>query len=648
MCKTKVLLIITAALMIISFASLALADAPPLSAELALFTQSELAVTASRIEKPISESPAAITVITREDILRSGATHIPDILRRCAGVNVFSVSPGHSEVNIRGLNTVYSSRTSVLIDGRTVYINGQGFIPWESIPVVIEDIKRIEIVRGPVEALYGSPALSGVINIITRDPEEVKGFESDTSLGTYNTARQAFFKGGTINDKTAYKLSAEFSQLDAFQPYIVKNYLERDALRRQVVNGAVSHKIDDKSRFTLTGGFNNGDFIVLPNPVTGLGPLEHETGFIKLDFDRELGEPKEGREVQGQFFWNRQNFNVTSNLVDQTMKINTYDLDLHRLFKMGERHAMLYGGGMRYEEMEGTLFRTDSQFDMKSELTWDLFFQDEIKLTDLLTFLGTLRLDHHPVTAYNIAYRTSLMYKPSANDMFWFTAGRTFRNPTFSESKLDITYPYIIFTARPHGSEALKPERMNSFELGYKGLVLKRIKPEICLFYTILNDYIFSLSENPSGLDIYAYMRNKGTVRTLGTELSVSYLITDWLKTYINHTYLEARKTELVPVEDATPRHTTNLGASFTFDKNQNHYLLDIFSTFVSHFESPGSTGGGKVTDYSLTNLRIGCNFKDQVETSLYVYNLFKDVHKEYRDAEDMGTRVVGKCTLKF
>jgi len=160
----------------------------PLSAELALFTKEELVITPTRTERGISEVPSATTVITSEEIRRSGLLHLPDILRRVAGVDVASDTASQSEVNIRGLNIEQlSPRTLVLVDGRTVFINAHGFTDWESIPLVLEDIERIEVVRGPVEALYRSPALSGVINIITKDPRAINKTALSQTYGNGKT-----------------------------------------------------------------------------------------------------------------------------------------------------------------------------------------------------------------------------------------------------------------------------------------------------------------------------------------------------------------------------------------------------------------------------------------------------------------------------
>lgn len=655
-CKMGPLFIFITLVIMWPFTISVFADVGQLSAEIALFSQAELSVTATRIERPLLESPAAIAVITRDEIIRSGATHIPDILRRVAGIDVVEISPGHSEVNIRGLNTAYSPRTSVLIDGRTVFINAQGFIPWESIPVAVEDIERIEIVKGPVEALYGSPALSGVINIITRDPEKVKGTESYTSIGNYETWRQVLRYGASVNEKIAYKVSTEYSKLDAFEGVPVSGKIVHDALERQMVNAAISYKLDNQSKFLFSGGFNNGEFMTLPNPVTGLMPIDHQTSFLKLDFNNV--QPEAGRELQIQAFWNRQDFDAINSILSQEVGINTYDLDAHYVFPIGSRHKFLYGAGLRYEEIDSTIFNSSSVSELKSQLNWDLFAQDEYQISDLFSFLGTLRLDRHPKTDYNIASRASLLFKPAENHVLWATVGRTFRNPTFSESLLDIYYSIPTLSPLPFhatGNEKLKPETMDTYELGYRGLIWQRIKPEISLFYNQFKDCVsasYGATEAspfpPYYLATPIGLVNKGNIDILGTEAGATFIVTNWLEAFANYTWLHDHESESPRLADLTPAHNANLGASFTLGKKPRYFLLDIYTTFVSTTSIPATMGGSKIPGYSLTNACLGYHYKDWMEISLDIFNLFHNKHLEYSGAEEVATRVAGKVTLKF
>ncbi|RKY31263.1 MAG: hypothetical protein DRP74_05270 [Candidatus Omnitrophota bacterium] len=632
------------------------ADAPALPAELLLFTQKELVVTATRTAMPITKSPSAVTVITREEILRAGTTHIPEILRSVVGVDVARVSFGYSDVNIRGLNKALSSRTLVLVDGRTVFVNGQGFTPWEGIPISIEDIKRIEVVKGPAEALYGSPALCGVINIITRDPEEVEGTESNTSVGTYGTYRQSLLQGGDINEKAAYKVSAEFSRAATFEGLNITDnnllnteYFEDQALERKVFNASLAFNIDEQTSLDVSGGINNADYIFLTDPTTGLGPVNQYSRFINIRYSHL---PGEGREFQIQGFMDKETMTATSFCLSEESFIDIYDLTAHYAFPMGERHNLLYGGGMRYERMDSNLF-TPVASAAKEEFTWDLFLQDEVELLDNLDFFGTLRYDHHPKSGYNTAYRASLVYEPVEDHMFWASVGETFRNPTFTESMVNINYSVQLSSVpgvyvNTSSPEELRPEKMRSYEIGYRGLVLERVKPEVTVFFNELRNYICATTD-VAGPPTLTTEKNQGRVNIFGTEIGANYLVTDWLKTFANYTYLHVKRTDDILQDDCTPEDKANLGASLTFDNNEdNKFMVDIISTFVGPCAAPGLTGGGKIGKYQLTNIRVGYEYKDWLETSIYVFNLFKDKHKEFTGALDLGTRVIGKCTIKF
>ncbi|HDL65127.1 MAG TPA: TonB-dependent receptor, partial [Proteobacteria bacterium] len=182
------------------------AEYPELSPEELAWIEIPEVITPARIAQPITEAPSSVSVITAEEIHRSGLTNIPDILRRLAGVDVMALSPSDINVGIRGLNGTVSNKILVMIDGRSVYMDFYGTTIWSTLPILLEEIKRIEVVRGPGSALYGANAFSGVINIITKTPEEQKDTLISASAGTNNTYQGTAITAGNLND-LGYKLA---------------------------------------------------------------------------------------------------------------------------------------------------------------------------------------------------------------------------------------------------------------------------------------------------------------------------------------------------------------------------------------------------------------------------------------------------------
>lgn len=612
----------------------------PLSAELALFTQEELVITPTRIEQRISEVPSATTVITAEEIRRSGLLHLPDILRRVAGVDVASDTASQSEVNIRGVNIEQlSPRTLVLVDGRTVFINAHGFTDWESIPLVLEDIERIEVVRGPVEALYRSPALSGVINIITKDPRTVKTTTLSQTYGNWNTRVVTLHHGGPINSQLAYKVSGSWKEWDNFEGF------DRDGVDTAVFNAALSYQIDDASLFQVSGGLSDGDNDVFLGPTIGLSNFKHRTEFIKLDFSHDT------LKLQG--FWNREddtafaptvNPAVAAANFDKDAVFNIFDFEGQHAFPLGERNTILWGGGARFEAVDSNLFPASDSY--VSETTWNFFLQDEVTLLEPLTGFMTVRVDRHPLTDFNVSYRASLLYRLVKDHMLWTAAGRTFRNPTFTESHSDFLVPTrTAVQVRGLGQENVSPEVMHSYEVGYRGLWRNRLKTDATVFYYDLKDPIALIAGRPALITL-APAENKGSVYAVGYEVSTELFVTSWFNLFANYTFQDLEREDGVLENDVSPNHKVNTGVSFTWKQQQHVYLLDLFSHFVGTVDVPA--GGVKMTPYTLINGRLAYAYDDWLECSLAAYNIGHDAHREMPAAQELGTRILVNTTLKF
>ena len=622
----------------------------PLPAELALFTQEELVITPARLEQRLSEVPSATTVITKDQIRRSGLLHLPDILRRIPGVDVVSPTGSQSEVNIRGVNIEQlSPRTLVLVDGRTVFINAHGFTPWEEIPLLLEDIERIEVVRGPVEALYGSPALSGLINIITKHPRSINRTEISQVYGTKHTRDVSLLQGYTINERLAYKLSGGWKEWDNFEGVGsgVGRGTDQDGVDGAVFNGALSCQLDDETEILLSGGASDGDYDALFGPGLGIANVEYRDEFVKLDFSHET------LKLQG--FWNRIDAtgygpSVQPTLLPANLDVdylgNVFDVEGQHSVDVGTRNTILWGGGVRYETLDSNLLPASDSF--RSETTWTIFLQDELTLLEPLTAFGTIRVDRHPLTDFNLAYRASLLYRFLEDHVLWGTMGRTFRNPTFSESRVDISIPTTSagISTRLLGAENLSPEVMQSYEVGYRGLIRDRIKVEGTVFYYELHDPMASVRFPRVGTTVTSVVRNLGTVYTTGFELASEVFVAPWLSVFANYTFQELEREDDVFENDVSPRHKGNVGFALTRKRKDHTVSVDLGALFVDTTDAPA--GGAKVPPYSLINGRIGYEYQDWVEVSLAAYNLGHDVHKEVIIGQELGTRILAKTTLKF
>ena len=218
------------------------------SEELELLKEEETVSIATRHEQPISQAPSNVYVITDEDIRHSGATDIPTILRRVPGLEVMQVTGADFNVSVRGDNQLFANKILVMVDGRSIYIDGQGLVFWKSLPVTLPEIKRIEVLKGPASVEYGFNAFDGVINIITKSAQEMKGTTLQFGGGELGTISSAAVHAGSAG-KFDYRLSIGHDQ--------TQQWRNDDALafRSNKFNVQTQYNFSGDSTLRIAGGF---------------------------------------------------------------------------------------------------------------------------------------------------------------------------------------------------------------------------------------------------------------------------------------------------------------------------------------------------------------------------------------------------------
>ncbi|MGZ5477049.1 MAG: TonB-dependent receptor plug domain-containing protein, partial [Thermoanaerobaculia bacterium] len=252
-----------------------------------------IVVTASRTEQLVHDVPAAVTVITAEDLEKIPADGYGDILRNVPGVNVTQISAREIQVTARAATNSLATSQLVLLDGRTLYLDFFGFVMWDFLPINVSEIKQIEVVRGPGSAVWGANAMTGVINLITKRPREMEGTSVVLGGGELGTILGSVTHAGT-RDRWGYKLSASYYQQDPFDrptglipgtqtPYPA---FENEGTRQPKVDLRVDYDISDKSYASLSGGYAGTDGLV----HSGIGPFDIESGaamtYAKADWTR--------------------------------------------------------------------------------------------------------------------------------------------------------------------------------------------------------------------------------------------------------------------------------------------------------------------------------------------------------------------------
>lgn len=468
----------------------------------------ETVVAASRRAQSTLEAPNAITVITGDEIRASGLQSLPELLRRVPGAEVMAMSYSSANVSFRGFNQRVANKVLLLIDGRPEYQDFLGITQFSLIPIGLEEIDRVEVIRGPGSALYGANAMLGVINIITRAPGTGPKAEVSAFAGNSNTVGASLVTSG--GEALKYRASVGYQQGDKY----TRDY---DPARTDVVSTAPESNLSLRSaRGNITAFYAfNKDFSLaasgginrLFTEVYAIGLLRNywldgQSGYAKADFT--------GGPIKVRFFWNHlstraapQYEPVGQRSLSSTLESNVFDLEVffQKEFQLGGTH--LVGAGV-----SGRIKRTGWNYigRLVQEIHAAAFLQDEWRIIKPLTLVASYRIDRHPLLdngnpGYAQSPRISLVGVPVEGHAFRGAFATAFRQPTFLESYMDIRTPVPGVpgaSVLTNGNRALKPERLISFELGYRGeAAALGLSWEVALYWNIASDLVALSAVNP-------------------------------------------------------------------------------------------------------------------------------------------------------
>jgi iron complex outermembrane receptor protein len=613
--------------------------------ELLLFIEVPTVVTATGRAQPLTQAPSAITVITAEEIRQSGATSIADLLRVVPGLDFFRISASNVSIAARGLNFQSQARMQVLVDGLSVYEDVLGLIYWHQIPIPLAEIDRIEVVRSPATALYGDKAFAGVVHIITKAPEALRGTHIAATGGEAGTGIVDLIHAG-VKDRLSYKVSAGYDRTNQFpNPEVGRTSSELGRLDRRG-HFQINYQQAATAKLSVAGGINVSDRReVLPagffqQVVSGT------LGYLQTNYERD--------NLRLQLAYNHTDGDVRSESFFENTPATT-DVFLAQL-----RHALALGrasvlsGGVSYRY--ATLDSPGIIGGRESQGVLSLFLQHEWKLRQELTATTGVGVDVHSEAGVRASPRTSLVYTPWPNHAFRASVAKSYRNPSLLENfealtlRVDPPPPpgrspsFTIF-----GNRNLKPEEMLSYELGYQTLMFERLRLRLDLFYNEL-DALIALAEPVFGrvspllppVPIGTQYVNASDVNVWGGEIGIDVFVTSWLRGFVNYSY-QKRKGPLA-LQDPTPQHKGNAGLTSTFSNGLSGTVL------LHHAGDPEAPAVG-VSPYTLVNLRLGYRFKlfdRDAELSVQAFNLFNDVHREFPRGDLIERRVSTSFHYRF
>jgi len=620
-----------------------------------------------RVSEPLSSVPAAVAVVTGNDIHRSGARTIPEALRLVPGLNVAQLDAAQWAVSARGFNDVFANKLLVMQDGRSIYTPLFSGVFWDVQGTMMEDIDRIEVVRGPGATLWGANAVNGVINIITKSAKETQGTLLTAGGGTQYRGFAGARYGGQLNENTHYRFYAAYANHnDAVLPNGNEAFdswhLARGGFR-------VDWDAGDQNSFTFQGDGYAGWF----HQIYGLFNPANPPTFSS--FVRDEYEPRGGN-VLGR--WTRV-FSASSELklqvyYDRTEREavifreerDTVDLDLQHQFALGERNNVVWGFGYRVtsdrEANNPTITFTP---DNRTVHLFSAFVQDELTMLrndageNVVNLTFGSKFEHNDYTGIEIQPGARLLWAPRQRHTLWASISRAVRTPSRAEDDIALTQPTPGGPVTIYGNRRFESEELTAYELGYRARLHETFSVDAAAFYNVY-DNLRSIEFGPSPTQppgpfptfpLHAENRLRG--ETYGAEFSAEWRVNDRWRLRPAYTFFEMQlragpgSTDTMSLQDEgkNPQHQFSLRSSMTLPHN-----IDFDCTF----RYVDNLSAINVSSYVTADVRLGWRINRHWEIAVVGQNLVENRHAEFRPSfittqtADIPRSVYGQVTCRF
>ena len=644
--------------------------------ELSLEALMDIEVTSvSRKPQKLAHAAAAAFVISQEDIRRSGATTIPDLLRMVPGVQVAKIDANKWAVSIRGFNGRFANKLLVLKDGRSIYTPLFSGVYWEHQDTPLDDIERIEVIRGPGAALWGANAVNGVINIITKSAADTKGGLVSAGGGSVEQGFGTLRYGMELGNVTDLRFYGNYANRGAGQ--LGNGADNHDAWQTGSAGFRMDGQITGQDRLTLQGDYFSGSYD--ENYTLYKLPVPTDPGYF---WSQDSRSKSNGGNLLAR--WQR-SFSDTSSLslqlfydhyqrsmmvLDETR--DTVDLDFQHHFALGSSQNLIWGLGYRYshDKLSQSPFIS---FDKTGEGVglFNVFFQDEIHLipNNLSLILGS-RFEHNDFTGFEIQPNGRLIWTPSTQHSFWASVSRAVRTPSRGDQNIQYRFKSVSpsDTGLPiplrleiDGSSNFRSETVVAYELGYRTQPLQHLTLDLSLFFNQY-DHLRVRQEGLQGLEasnaVLQYpLSNDMHGHTYGAELSATWRPLDWWRLQVAYSYLcsimhlDNGSPDDVNRSNAaagSPRHQGSIRSGFDLGKQVE---LDLWLRAIDQVKY---IDGVNIPGYVTMDVRLAWKPTKTIELSLVGQNLLQKRHPEYipefinTTASEAPRSVYGKVTWKF
>jgi len=611
-----------------------------------------------------------VFVITQEDIRRSGLTSIPELLRMVPGLTVAQIDANKWAITARGFNERLADKMLVLMDGRTVYDPLSSGVYWDVQDTILEDIERIEVVRGPGATLWGANAVNGVLNIITKKAKDTQSGLVTGGGGSQEGEITAVRYGGTLGNRGHYRVFTKYIHQDAFT-----DSLGREAADDwHLLHGGfrTDWGLSSRDDLTVQGDLYKGN---AGQSVPGLLSLSPPATVTFNDRTNMSGGNLLGR-------WHR----ASSERVDTTFQMyfesadrnearvlgeyrHTIDLDFEQHFSVGDRHDLSLGGDYRYstDSTTGTLNLSFNPAGRSTNL-YGAFLQDELTLVPerLRVTIGS-KLEHNYYSGFALQPNVRVLWTVRPRYAIWMAISRASESSSRFEADSRVNENVfagangIATLVSNFGPHHLLPENVVAYELGQRGEVSKWLGFDVSTFYSHYTDRhtqepgvpFFEANPPPLHLVLPTVTMNNINGETHGIEAFSQLKVASFWNLSVGYSLFEIHLhasqnsqdfTTANHDEGSTPRHAFQIRSQL----NLPHRL-----EFDSAVYYTGRLPGPQIPAYARVDARLGWRPTEQLETSIGVQNLLDPRHFEFGSgdfvkATQVGRNAYGKLTWRF
>ena len=655
------------------------------AADLGILSLDELldleVVSVAKVPEKVVDTPAAIQIITAEDLRRNNIQSIPEALRMVPGMHVYQIDANKWAVGARGFASKFANKMLVMIDGRTVYSPLFSGVFWDVQDTMIEDIERIEVIRGPGGTLWGANAVNGVMNIITKDSADTQGSLSVLRAETSESGEVSARYGGWLNGRTSYRIYGKFFDRGNFD--LATGEEGADGWHAGRGGFRMDMNVTASNKVTLQGDLYDGKSGESSTYITPFPPFDNQA-----EFDA----PVSGGNILGR--WTR-TFSKDSELIFQTYydhterdeffvdeTIDTADFDLQHRLDIMNRLEILWGLGYRFtrgdtvgkEAIPGIL-----SYNMNPKVRKDNLFSGFLQ--GRLPFAGdqgefTLgtKLEHNDYTDFEWQPSARLMWSVDGNHSVWAAISRSVRTPSRLERDADVNVGAFLLPpqqgglltfVRLMGNDSVESETIYSYEVGYRGKLTNHLFFDLSLYYNKYNDLINGLptgavilenSPTESHLVLPVQIDNGMDGETYGAEISCGWSVTEWWRLTSGYTWFQYntfnegdfQESRQGFNEDENAHHLISLVSYLDLPHN---FELNSSLYYVSSLDGPE---GLTIDPHISFDLNVGWHPTDNFTVSIGGRNLFNDAQQEFSDTMDgiLATEIprtfYGKITITY